>query len=172
MSRYPTAHSQEESYNGKHWTRAKLESKYYPQYHYLEAKVRHALPDANIWSAWWTVGWTGSTWQWPPEFDIFEFMKVYESSPFQTYHWGNNNWDLVPPTGVDETQWHTYGVYWTPNEAPLFYLDGVPTYRSSGPAQVAQMAALLLLSSSPNKEDHPSGCPLGYFEVDYVRVYR
>lgn len=164
-------HSQEELYNGKHWTGAKLESKYYPQYQYLEARVRHSLQDAHIWSAWWTVGWTGSTWQWPPEFDIFEFMKVWQTSPFQTYHWTGNDWDIVPPTGVDETEWHTYGVYWTAAEAPVFYLDGVPTYQSSGDPQVAQIAALLLLSSSPNRDDHYSGCPLGHFEVDYVRVH-
>ena len=76
-----------------------------------------------------------------------------------------------PRPGVDETEWHTYGVYWTAAEAPVFYLDGVPTYQSSGDPQVAQIAALLLLSSSPNRDDHYSGCPLGYFEVDYVRVY-
>jgi hypothetical protein len=53
----------------------------------------------------------------------------------------------------------------------MFYLDGSFTYQSSGDPQVAQMAALLLLSSSPNRDNHYSGCPLGYFEVDYVRVY-
>ncbi len=164
-------HSYEETYGSASWTGAKLESKYYPQYKYLEARVRHSLQDAHIWSAWWTVGWTGSGWQWPPEFDIFEFMIDWQSSPFQTYHWTFEEWDIVPPTGVDETEWHTYGVYWTATEKPVFYLDGIKTYQSSGEPLVAQIAALLLLSSSPNRDNHPSGCPLGDFEVDYVRVY-
>ncbi len=166
-------HSREQLYNGKHWTGAKLEGKYHPQYKYLEAKIRHSLPDSHIWSAWWTIGWTGTTWQWPPEFDIFEFAIQWETTPFQTYHWDRGYGHEMDGeiTGLDETEWHTYGVYWTAAQSAVFYVDGVRSYQPYGPAESAQMQALLILSSSPNRDDHYSGCSLGDFEVDYVRVY-
>ncbi len=164
-------HSQEEVYNTGNWTGAKLESKYHPQYKYLEARVRHSAADTNIWSAWWTVGWNGVTWVWPPEFDIFEFVTAWgEYSPFQVYHWTDELRD-GGPTGIDETQWHTYGVYWTETETPIFYVDDIISCVPGGPANVSAMAALMILSSSPSEYDHPTGCPLADFEVDYVRVY-
>jgi hypothetical protein len=75
------------------------------------------------------------------------------------------------PTYIDETEWHTYGVYWTATQQAVFYVDGLVSYVVNGPAEGAQMPAFMLLSSSPNRDDHYSGMPLADFEVDYVRVY-
>jgi hypothetical protein len=168
-------HSQEEDYRGKSWTGAKLEGTFHPQYKYLEARVRHTVADAKIWSAWWTIGWddNDNTWQWPPEFDIFEFGTHFSNNPLQVYHWdtGSGHQQDANDTGLDETQWHTYGVYWTENESAVFYVDGQVSYVANGPAAGAQTPAFMLLSSSPNRDDHYSGAPLGAMEVDYVRVY-
>src|SRR5438552_3833317 len=54
----------EELYNSKHWTGGGIESKYFPQYKYLEARIKHSAPDTYIWATWWTVGWNGSL-VWP-----------------------------------------------------------------------------------------------------------
>ncbi len=166
-------HSKEESHNGKNWTGAKIEGKYHPKYKYLEARVRHSEPDTKIWSAWWAIGWEDNTWKWPPEFDIHEFAPQWENSPIQVYHWGHysNPSQDGKVTGFDESEWHTYGVYWNHTQAPVFYLDSIISFIPDSPADDFQMEAFLLLSSSPNRDDHYSGCPLGIFEVDYVRVY-
>lgn len=166
-------HSQEELYNGKHWTGAKIEGKYHPEYAYLEARVRHTEADAKIWSAWWTIGWENNTWKWPPEFDIFEFGTHFADSPLHNYHWdtGSGHQFDGNVTGLDETEWHTYGVYWTESQSAVFYVDGLISYVANGPAEGAQLPAFMLLSSSPNRDDHYSGNLLADMEVDYVRVY-
>ncbi len=166
-------HSAEEWYNGKNWTGAKLEGRYHPQYKYLEARLRHSAADTKIWATWWTIGWQNNTWRWPPELDICEFGTQWEPNPSQTYHWdvGSGHTYDGANTGVDETQWHTYGVYWSPTQSPIFYVDGLITYAPGGPAEGFLMQALMILSSSPNRDDHYSGCPLATWEVDYVRVY-
>jgi beta-glucanase (GH16 family) len=166
-------YSREEIYNGKHWTGAKLEGKYHPQYKYLEARIRHSAPDTKIWATWWVIGWQNQTWKWPPELDICEFGTQWQPNPSQTYHWdigGGHRYD-GRNTGVDETQWHTYGVYWSATQSPIFYVDGLISYAPSGPIEGFLMEALMILSSSPNLDDHYSGCPLAVWEVDYVRVY-
>jgi hypothetical protein len=167
--------NKEELFNGRHWTDAHIDALYYPQYKYVEARVRHSAPDTYIWATWWTVGWTGSTWQWPPEFDISEFQGGSgDRSPGQWYHWDYDGsghiWD-GSDTEVDESQWHTYGVYWSPTQSPIFYVDGIVSSLPGGPLEGALMAAKLKLTTSPNSNTRYPGCPLGTMEVDYVRVY-
>jgi len=166
-------YNQEESYNGGQWTGAHIDALYYPQYKYLEARIRHSAPNTNIWATWWTVGWTGSTWQWPPEFDICEFQgDGTNKDPGQWYHWGSAGGDYDgSSTGMDESQWHTYGVYWSETQSPVFYVDGIISSVPGGDATVAHMAAKLKLTTSPNRDSHYTGCPLAAMEVDYVRVY-
>lgn len=168
-------YNKEELYNGRHWTGGHIDALYYPQYKYVEARVRHSAPDTYIWATWWTVGWTGTTWQWPPEFDICEFQGGSGNrSPGQWYHWdydgSGHQWD-GSDTGMDESQWHTYGVYWSTTVAPTFYVDGIISSIPGGPLEGALMAAKLKLTTSPNSNTRYSGCPLGTMEVDYVRVY-
>ncbi len=163
--------NKEESYNGRHWSGGGVEcTANYPQYRYLEARVRITPADCYDWSTWWTVGWDGTQTVWPPEFDICEFQGGPGKSPGQSYHWTSSNYD-TQGTGVDESQWHTYGVYWTANNAPQFYVDGVKSFTSSGDGTVCAIAAKLKLTSSPNSMNRFSGCQLGIMEVDYVRVY-
>jgi len=167
-------YNKEESYHGCDWTGAHIDALHYPQYKYLEARIRHSAPDTYIWATWWTVGWTGSTWQWPPEFDICEFQGGPGKSPGQWYHWdydGSGHQWAGSDTGMDESQWHTYGVYWSETQGPIFYVDGIISCIPGGPLEGALMAAKLKLTTSPNRDNHYSGCPLAVFEVDYVRVY-
>ena len=80
-------YNKEELYNGRHWTGGHIDALYYPQYKYLEARIKHSAPETNIWATWWTVGWTGSTWAWPTEFDICEFNGGNGAKePGQWYH--------------------------------------------------------------------------------------
>jgi hypothetical protein len=171
-------YSYEESYNGKAWTGGYLDtapsSSEHPRYKYLEARVRITPADSFIWPTWWTVGWnsTNGTLIWPPEFDICEYQGAGgppDKSPGQTYHYTSTQYSGWS-TGVDETQWHTYGVYWTTNSLPNFYLDGVKVFTPTGPG-VTNVDMKLKLTSSPNSNTRTNGCTLGIMEVDYVRVY-
>jgi beta-glucanase (GH16 family) len=168
----------EELYNGRHWTGGYIDtapaSSAHPQYKYLVARVKHSDPDIYIWATWWTVGWVGGSLVWPPELDICEVMGGPGASPGQTYHWnGAAGGDVYAgcSTGVDESQWHTYGAYWTATRAPVFYVDGIVSCAPNGPVSGALMPMKLKLTSSPNSMNRYSGCPLGTMEVDYVRVY-
>ena len=165
-------YSYQQLYNGKHWTGGYIDtapaSSEHPRYQYLEARVRITPADSYVWATWWTVGWNGSL-IWPPEFDICEYQGATNKSPGQTYHYTSSSY-VGWSTGVDETQWHTYGVYWTTNTAPDFYLDGVKVFTATGHT-VTNVDMKLKLTSSPNSNTRFSGCPLGPMEVDYVRVY-
>jgi beta-glucanase (GH16 family) len=163
--------NKEESYNGRHWSGGGLECiANHPQYCYLEARVRITPANCYDWSTWWTIGWKNNASVWPPEFDICEFQGGPNKSPGQSYHWTSSNYD-TKSTGKDESQWHTYGVYWTATSSPQFYVDGAKSFKSGGTPSVAAMAAKMKLSSSPNSMNRFSGCTLGVMEVDYVRVY-
>ncbi|MHC5001113.1 MAG: galactose-binding domain-containing protein [Planctomycetota bacterium] len=166
-------YNQEESYKDGQWTGAHIDALYYPQYKYLEARVRHSEANTHIWATWWTVGWTGSTWAWPPEFDICEYQgDGTNKDPGQWYHYGSGGGDYDGSgTGLNETEWHTYGVYWSETQNPTFYVDGIISSIPGGDPTVAHMAAKLKLTTSPNRDSHYSGCPLATMEVDYVRVY-
>jgi hypothetical protein len=169
-------HSVEELYGTRHWTGGYIDtapaSSAHPQYKYLVARVKHSAPDTNIWATWWTVGWVDGYLVWPPELDICEVQGGPGASPGQTYHWnsGGDTW-LGCSTGMDESQWHTYGVYWTATTAPVFYVDGVLSCSPGGPYTGALYPMKLKLTSSPNHGNRYSGCPLADMEVDYVRVY-
>ena len=165
--------SKEELTNGVHWTGGYIDTapsgSEHPQYRYLEARCRVTPNDCYVWATWWTVGWVNQTLVWPPEFDIAEYQGAVGKDFGQYYHY---NGGYVGCTAVaDESAWHTYGVYWTATAAPVFYVDGVISCTPGGPVADAQYPMKLKLTSSPNSGTRFSGCPLGVFEVDYVRVY-
>lgn len=167
-------YNKEETYNGRNWTGGHIDAKYHPQYEYLVARIKHSAADKYIWATWWTVGWQNNNWVWPPEMDICEFQGGPGKSPGQWYHWdyaGSGHLWAGNDSGKNETEWHTYGAYWTADDACLFYVDGVISSAPVGPAEDNLMAAKLKLTSSPNNMNRYSGCPLGTMEVDYVRVY-
>jgi hypothetical protein len=168
-------YNKEELYGARHWTGGHIDATYYhPQYKYLVARVKHSAADTYIWATWWTVGWQGGTWKWPPEMDICEFQGGPGKSPGQWYHWdyaGSGHQYAGNASEKNETEWHTYGAYWTADDACLFYVDGVLSSAPVGPAEGNLMAAKLKLTSSPNSMNRYSGCLLGTMEVDYVRVY-
>ena len=65
---------------------------------------------------------------WPPEIDLFEDSGGARSSYLATVHpgpSGDNSDQIHVPVNNDATQWHTYGVEWTPNSI-TFTLDGTP----------------------------------------------
>ena len=156
------------------WTGAKAECTYYPQYKYMVASVRHSIADSYIWATWWTIGWANGAAVWPPEFDMCEFAGQWgDWTPSQSsWFWGAGGVTYdTKLTNMDETQWHTYGSYWSDTDSMLFYVDGVVSATPNTPYDQDLYAMLMMNSSSPNRDLHPTGCAMAYMEVDYVRVY-
>lgn len=175
-------HSRQETYLASNgytygWTGAKVEATYHPQYKYMEARVRHSQPDTYIWATWWTVGWQNNAFLWPPEYDMMEFCPQWGdwTASQSSWWWGAGG----QPTHVfrlcntDESQWHTYGAYWTaaPEGSVQFYIDGVISATPPTPYEQDMYAMLMMCSSSPNRDMHPDGCVMADMEVDWVRVY-
>jgi beta-glucanase (GH16 family) len=68
---------------------------------------------------------------WPPEVDFAEGPTTYGN--MATSHWSAANSQQHAFRKVDMTQWHTYGVEWTPTSL-LFTMDGVGYGRMTGSA--------------------------------------
>jgi beta-glucanase (GH16 family) len=158
----------------------------YPQFGYIEARIK--LPGNNgLFPAFWT--WTGSpNYQ---EIDIFEMIPGGEescnrSSSEHIYHTINTmtanihdpNTAPSPPACNDPaadysvlqiqdfTQWHTYGIEWSPSRI-IWYVDGyaVKVYRNS---QITAPTRIIL--NLAFKGSVSGSFPLNML-VDYVRVY-
>ena len=67
--------------------------------------------------------------------------------------------------------WHTFGLYWTPEEY-VFYVDGLESWRTSagGVSQVPEFAKLTEEIGTWGGDIAKANLP-DYFTVDYVRVY-
>ncbi len=67
--------------------------------------------------------------------------------------------------------WHTFGLYWTPEEY-VFYVDGLESWRTSagGVSQVPEYAKLTEEIGTWGGDIAKAPLP-DYFTVDYVRVY-
>jgi hypothetical protein len=77
---------------------------------------------------------------WPPEIDFSEGPT--SQGVMATSHWGSGNSQMHAFKQVDMTQWHTYGVEWTPTRL-LFTIDGVGWATMGGsavPHQTMQLA--------------------------------
>ncbi len=165
------------------------------QYGYVEVRARFDSVQ-GVWPAIWMMPKSGYSWPNGGEIDIMEHLN-YEGSVYQTIHYSkaNNGQDSgsanVHPyfkTG-DKTQWHTYGMEWTP-EAIIFYLDGAKTGTFSKPTD----SSVYWPFDDPNNEfylliDQQIGGSWvenagaggidtatlqnsgAAFDIDYVRVY-
>jgi beta-glucanase (GH16 family) len=62
---------------------------------------------------------------WPPEIDFSEDNGHNRSTNYGTLHYGPTNTQIQNQVAVDMTQWHTFGVEWTPGKL-VYTLDGQP----------------------------------------------
>ncbi len=78
---------------------------------------------------------------WPPEIDFSETDGTTGSSTATT-HWGSNNSQEQHSVHADLTQWHTWGVVWTPTSV-TYTLDGVAYASVQNSAGIPQQAMTL-----------------------------
>ena len=68
---------------------------------------------------------------WPPEVDFSEGPT--SQGVMATAHWGSNNSQVHAWKRIDMTQWHVYGVQWTPDKL-VYLIDGKPWATMTGSA--------------------------------------
>jgi alpha-L-fucosidase len=131
------------------------------------------------WPAFWLqadgVGKVGEEGRDGTEIDIME-KPWRDDRTTQNLHWDGYGQEhkssglqfRVP--GLNEG-WHTFGLYWTPQEY-VFYVDGLESWRTGagGVSQVPQFAKLTEEIGTWGGDITQASLP-DYFTVDYVRVY-
>lgn len=141
------------------------------------AEARMKLPTAlGVWPAFWMAP---SDESWPPEIDI---MEAYGSDPAAVYA-SNFHYDIgggATNVGAQDhtlastrTDWHVYGMRWTPT-AITFWADGtlVRTVTTGvAGARNVPMYLLLNLAVSDSQGGLSSGDYPQVVEIDYVRVW-
>src|ERR1700690_3212398 len=73
--------------SGATWAGGGMESRTeFPQYCYLESRLKFSVAHSYDWGTWWTVGETNGSFLWPPEMDICELQGgTAGTTPGQTY---------------------------------------------------------------------------------------
>jgi beta-glucanase (GH16 family) len=85
---------------------------------------------------------------WPPEIDFSEGPT--SNGVMATSHWGAGNSQMHAFKQVDMTQWHTYGVEWTPTRL-LFTIDGAGWATMGGSAVPHQTMKLAIQTVAVNE---------------------
>ncbi len=173
-----------ESYGGKNYTSARLNTngKFTFKYGYVEARL--ALPSSQgIWPAFWMLGANIGSVGWPAcgEIDIMEAINA-ENRTYATCHWDcNGHSDYGKNTGnFDITQYHTYGLQWDSQYIRMF-VDGNKIYEmyienNAGGTEEFHRPFYLLLNVAvggnwPGFAVNDSAFPQE-MKVDYIRVYQ
>lgn len=136
-------------------------------YGYTEAKCRLPLQPFT-WPAYWMFA---ADADWPPEFDMFEQIDTAQQFT-QTYHTETNaqqtnNYSAV---GLDLTQWHTWGVMWSPTTI-TYYFDGVETFSvDTATYPVTGLPMHIVFNLAVQNGGTGVGFPC-QMDIDYVRVW-
>lgn len=182
-------------------------NKWTQAYGYFEARVKMAT-GAGTWPAFWLlpdrgtsvtpldhrvgIGTRGGAVAMGNEFDIFEYMGTWKnqstglskshSGYFWDYSGGSSSaWTMVNQLVSPDTQFHTYGMAWSPSKL-VFYIDDVAVATKYGRTTVGSCPHYIILNLALSTNDwvNPDPLPLSQIdaglpcamEVDYVKVYQ
>lgn len=104
---------------------------------------------------------------WPPEVDFSEGPT--SKGVMATSHWSSSNSQMHAFKQVDMTQWHTYGVEWTPTRL-LFTVDGTAWASMGGSAVPHQTMKLAVQTAATSSTTTSSEIRLTIADV-YVWSY-
>jgi len=111
---------------------------------------------------------------WPPEIDFNETYGTTNSSS-ATVHWStstnSNSQDQKQITSIDMTQWHTWGVIWTPTSI-TYTVDGTVWGNVTTPSEISSVPMTLDLQQQ-------TWCSSGYacpttpqsMQIDWVSEF-
>lgn len=147
-------------------------NKFDQQYGYFEMRCK--IPKGKgYWPAFWLLPYN----KWPPEIDILEILGHEPNKVYMTNHYVVNNQHQSTGgsyTGPDfSADFHTFGVEWDSSKI-VWYVDSVERFRSTSgiPAEPFFILVNLALGGAwPGAPDATTVFP-GYFDVDWVRVYK
>lgn len=140
-------------------------------YGYFEARIKAPHIIGSI-----TAFWLMSNGPWPPEIDICEIITVAggEQYPTATLWLSSTSIEQFNTyTGVDATQWHTYGVDWQ-NDFITFYIDRVQIGQYPTPSiyHDPMFPILTIENGDPDWTGPiPGGSTLSPAQFDYVKVW-
>jgi beta-glucanase (GH16 family) len=110
---------------------------------------------------------------WPPEVDFNETLGLATATT-ATIHWGPNNTQYHSSYNVNMTQWHTWGVVWTPTSI-TYTVDGtVWASVTSASAQIPNVPMHLALQQQTWCGASPVwACPTTpvSMQINWVAIY-
>lgn len=160
------------------YTSGWVESKqaYNVTFGYIESKIK--LPYGyGLWPAFWTYIGSGVEGVNAAEIDIFEMLggEIPNSNTISTnihLNYPDRNehrMDFKPP-GFDYTDWHTYGIEWSPNEI-VWYVDGAPIRSLKNHGIIDSSRIIFNLAVEPSHLPNSKTPFPSEMLVDYVQVY-
>ncbi|MET7371928.1 family 16 glycosylhydrolase [Micromonospora arida] len=148
------------------------------QYGYVELRAKKSNVGGGGHQALWLVG-TGDTSSASrnPEVDMVEtFFSEPNNWRIAAHGWGDPNFlsssyaSIAPvPSGSPTTEFHTYGMQWTPTDIK-FYYDG-QLYRTINDAPNMPMGLIMGIYTDAGSGRHNDVWPKTW-SVDYLRVYK
>lgn len=136
-------------------------------YGFFEMRAR--MPAGKgLWPAFWLLPVDGS---WPPEIDIVETLGHEPTIVHQSLHGEGHGTRSVTLRGKDITQWHIYGLEWTPDSI-AWHLDGAVTHRVPNTINRPMFMVINLAVGGhwPGNPDAATRFP-ARLDIDYVRVF-
>lgn len=114
-------------------------------YGYWEARMKLATAAAS-WPSFWM---TSADANWPPEFDVMEKLGVGNNGVIGGYFdpGGLGNKAYTVPTQAQDTNWHVWGMRWSPNDITWF-LDGVQTGTYTTSANITSLPMHMQLQNN------------------------
>lgn len=151
---------------------------YTTKYGYFEMRAKNANVGGGGHQAWWMVGIDDTTSaSQNPEIDIVEsFFSKPQNWRIAGYGWGDPNFlgswyssDQPVPSGSPTSEYHLYGMEWTPTELKFYYDNQL--YRTISDAPNMPMGMILGLYTDAGSGQHNDVWPKTW-NVDYVRVWK
>lgn len=171
------------SVNGSKYLAAAITSLYKQQFGYFE--IRCKLPTGmGLWPAFWLDGKNPNHF----EMDVMEYWAGCKEGWIlgQSLHdWrdgGHGMWggDWIP-SPTYETEYHTFGMVWRPNNSATLYVDGVERQTAPDYFPNADFSAMPVCANFQSYTDTwmqpctaiDASTPLpAYYDIDYIRIYQ
>jgi beta-glucanase (GH16 family) len=173
-----------ESYNGKQYTSARMNTTYKREWLYGRVDVRAKTPTGRgLWPAIWMLptDWVYGGWPASGEIDIMELLGQEPSKIYGTVHWGqdaahhlSSGGFYVLPNGASFANgFHTFTLEWSADSIKWF-VDGIRYHgEKNGPPFDKRFHLLLNVAVGGNWPGSPDASTTfpQVMQVDYVRVY-
>lgn len=151
---------------------------YTTKYGYFEMRAKNSDVGGGGHQAWWMVGTEDtSSASRNPEIDIVEtFFSNPQNWRIAGYGWSDPNFlgswylsDQAVPSGSPTSEYHLYGMEWTPTELRFYYDNQL--YRTISDAPNMAMGMILGLYTDAGSGQHNDVWPKTW-NVDYIRVWK